>query len=40
VVGRLELDRFGLRILDLQVVLEAGTVEELEAAGGQLAQLL
>lgn len=40
VVGQLELDRFGLRILDLQVVLEAGTVEELEAAGGQLAQRL
>lgn len=40
VVGRLQLDRFGLRILDLQVVLEAGTVEELEAAGAELARRL
>jgi glycerate kinase len=40
VVGQLELDRFGLRILDLQVVLEAGTVAELEAAGAELARRL
>jgi len=40
VVGELDLDRFSLRILDLQVVLEAGTVAELEAAGTDLAQRL
>ena len=31
VVGRNDLDSFGLRILDLQAVLEAGTLAELEA---------
>ncbi len=40
-VGRDELDPFGKRIIDLQVVREATTLEELEAAaeqlGGQLA---
>jgi glycerate 2-kinase len=39
-VGTSTLDRFGLRILDLQAVLEAGTARELEAAGRQLARLL
>jgi glycerate kinase len=36
VVGSVALDRFGARILDLQVILEAGTQEELEAAGEEL----
>jgi glycerate kinase len=39
VVGRRELDMFGMRILDLQVVLEAGTPARLEAAGRRLAEL-
>jgi glycerate kinase len=38
VVGRRELDAFGARVLDLQVILEAGTVAELEAAGRRLAE--
>jgi glycerate kinase len=37
VVGRRELDPFGLRILDLQLALEAGTVVELEEEGRRLA---
>jgi len=37
VVGRLDLDLFGRRILDLQVVLEAGTLAQLQAAGAELA---
>jgi glycerate kinase len=40
IVGASALDRFGMRILDLQAVLEAGTVSELEAAGARLAGLL
>ncbi|HWG27149.1 glycerate kinase, partial [Actinospica sp.] len=40
VVGRAELDSFGRRILDLQWVLEAGTVAELEQAGRRLADLI
>jgi glycerate kinase len=40
VVGHLALDRFGLRILDLQAVLEAGTPAALERAGRKLAELL
>lgn len=40
VVGRLDLDRFGLRILDLQVVLEASTLSALEVAGAELAEVL
>jgi glycerate kinase len=36
IVGRRELDAFGLRVLDLQLAEEAGTVEELEAAGRRL----
>jgi glycerate kinase len=40
VVGRLALDAFGRRILDLERVLEAGTLERLEAAGTQLGELL
>ncbi len=40
VVGSRELDAFGARVLDLQAILEAGTVAELEAAGRELAGLL
>ena len=40
IVGQLELDAFGLRILDLQAVLEARTLEQIEAAGQRLAELL
>jgi glycerate kinase len=40
VVGSRDLDAFGLRVLDLQAVLEAGTVGGLEAAGRQLAELI
>jgi glycerate kinase len=40
IVGKLALDAFGLRILDLQVVLEAGTLKHIEAAGEKLAGLL
>jgi glycerate kinase len=40
VVGRNDLDRFDQRILDLQVILEASTPAELEAAGLQLAELI
>jgi glycerate kinase len=39
VVGRRELDTFGARVLDLQAVLEATTLAELEAAGRRLADL-
>jgi glycerate kinase len=40
VVGKLALDSFGLRILDLQAVLEAGSLKQIEAAGERLAGLL
>lgn len=40
IVGRDALDRFAKRILDLQVVLEAGTRDELVAAGERLGTLL
>ncbi|WP_249011010.1 glycerate kinase [Conexibacter sp. DBS9H8] len=40
IVGRCLLDRFDQRILDLQVILEAGTIEALEAAGRELAARL
>jgi glycerate 2-kinase len=40
VVGADELDSFGARVLDLQVVLEAGTPAELRAAGRRLAELV
>lgn len=40
VVGSSELDAFGLRVLDLQVVLEAGTRRALTAAGRRLAGLI
>ena len=40
IVGSDELSTFERRILDLQVVLEAGTAKELERAGRDLARLL
>jgi glycerate kinase len=40
IVGTNGLDRFGARILDLQVILEAGTPATLEAAGRHLGDLL
>jgi glycerate kinase len=40
VVGARELDSFGTRVLDLQAVLEASTLEEIEAAGRRVAELL
>ncbi|HEU4975229.1 MAG TPA: glycerate kinase [Baekduia sp.] len=40
IVGADALDRFSARILDLQVILEAGTREALEAAGEHLGTLL
>jgi glycerate kinase len=36
VVGQSALDAFSLRILDLQLVIEAGTLAELEAAGAEV----
>jgi glycerate kinase len=40
VVGTRELDSMGARILDLDHVLEASTLEEIEAAGRALAELM
>jgi glycerate kinase len=40
IVGARRLDAFGARILDLQAILEATTLEEIEAAGAELASLL
>ena len=40
IVGELALDAFGLRILDLQAVLEASTLKEIESAGERLVGLL
>lgn len=40
IVGQLALGAFGLRILDLQVVLEAGTPRAIRAAGQRLAELI
>ena len=40
IVGSLALDLFQRRILDLQVVLEASTLEDLERAGRKLAGML
>jgi glycerate kinase len=40
IVGARELDTFGARILDLQAILEAGTLRRLETAGARLAELL
>jgi glycerate kinase len=40
IVGTRELDSFGARVLDLQAVLEASTVAEIEAAGRRLAEVI
>ncbi len=40
IVGRNELDAFGMRILDLELVQEAGTLAQIERAGARLAELL
>lgn len=40
VVGQRALDAFGQRVLDLQAVLEAGSEAALQAAGGQLGELI
>jgi glycerate kinase len=40
IVGTRELDAMGARVLDLERVLEATTLDELRAAGRQLGQLL
>ncbi len=40
VVGKRALDSFGARVLDLQAILEASTLEQLEAAGRRLAAVL
>jgi glycerate 2-kinase len=40
IVGSNRLDRFGARIIDLQVILEASTAAELEAAGEDLGRRL
>ncbi len=40
IVARNELDAFGLRILDLELVQEAGTLREIEQAGARLAEVL
>jgi glycerate 2-kinase len=40
VVGKNELDRFDMRILDLQLVLEATTLAEIEAAGARIGEEL
>ena len=40
IVGSSALDRFGMRMLDLQAVLEAGDAGELASAGRRLADLL
>jgi glycerate kinase len=40
IVGSRELDAFDQRILDLQAILEASTLEQIEAAGTALARLL
>lgn len=40
IVGSSALDRFGMRILDLQAVLEAGATGQLTAAGRRIVRLL
>jgi glycerate kinase len=40
IVGSRQLDAFGMRMLDLQTVLEATTTRELTAAGRRLAKAL
>jgi glycerate kinase len=40
IVGRSELDPFGARILDLEAVVEAGTLPDIEAAARRLADVI
>jgi glycerate kinase len=40
IVGERRLDAFGARILDVQAILEATTLAEIEAAGAELATIL
>jgi glycerate kinase len=40
IVGTRELDAFGARILDLQAVIEAGTLPDIEAAARRLAEVI
>jgi glycerate 2-kinase len=40
IVGTSELDAFGARILDLQAVIEAGTLLDIEAAARRLAEVI
>jgi glycerate kinase len=40
IVGEHRLDAFGARILDVQAILEATTLAEIEAAGAELASVL
>jgi glycerate kinase len=40
VVGMNQLEPFDARILDLQLVLEASTLAQLEAAGAQIGELI
>jgi glycerate kinase len=40
IVGRRELNSFGIRILDLQSVLEAGTAREIRAAAKRLGEVV
>ena len=40
IVGTLELDTFGVRVLDLQAVLEASTPRQISAAARRLAEVL
>jgi glycerate 2-kinase len=40
IVGRQELDLFGIRILDLQAVLEAGTLRHIRAAAKRLGKVV
>ena len=40
IVGTRELDSFGVRVLDLQAVLEASTPRQIRAAARRLAELL
>jgi glycerate kinase len=40
IVGERRLDAFGARILDVQAILEATTLAEIEAAGAELASVL
>jgi glycerate 2-kinase len=40
IVGTRELDAFGVRVLDLQAVLEASTLDEITEAGRRLAEVM